>query len=199
VSLTRLPGQRYEIIINATEPIANYWWRVGTGGRCDGPNTNAANVRSIFRYAGAGSGDPNSTARVLPAGCYDESNIVPYQKTTVPREMPEELNLGFNPDYTSDVSHAKGLVQWLVNGNPMAVDLDRPTLQSVLDRNVSYGSNRHVFEVDEKSQVSLCATLTHLHTNKGQVAILGDPTRPKQHYTCITSPHPSPRPRLLRP
>jgi hypothetical protein len=47
------------------------------------------------------------------------------------------------------------LVQWLVNGNPMAIDLDRPTLQDVLDRNVTYGNNRHVFEIDENHKVSL--------------------------------------------
>ncbi|KAI4632662.1 hypothetical protein J4E80_000019 [Alternaria sp. BMP 0032] len=143
-------GQRYEVIINATEPIGNYWWRVGTGGRCDGPNANAANIRSIFRYAGAPAGQPNSTGNVLPVGCYDEANIVPYAKTIVPQEMPESLTFGFNDNYTSDVTQNQGLVQWLVNGNPMAIDLDRPTLQHVLDGNVTYGNNRHVFEVDEK-------------------------------------------------
>jgi hypothetical protein len=154
VTLTWSSGQRYEIIINATEPIGNYWWRVGTGGRCDGPNANAANIRSIFRYAGAPDVEPNSTARVLPVGCYDETNIVPYAKTTVPQEMPESLTFGFNDNYTGDVTQNQGLVQWLVNGNPMAIDLDRPTLQHVLDGNVTYGNNRHVFEVDEKHKVS---------------------------------------------
>ncbi|KAF1942947.1 laccase [Clathrospora elynae] len=143
-------GQRYEVIINATEEVGNYWLRVGTGGRCDGPNVNAQNVRSIFRYAGAGSGDPNSTGSVLPVGCYDESNIVPYQKTTVPREMPEELTFAFNSNYSSGLSQGNGLVQWLVNGVPMSIDLDVPTLQSQLQGNTSYAVGRHVFEVDQK-------------------------------------------------
>ncbi|KAF1837419.1 laccase [Decorospora gaudefroyi] len=142
-------GQRYEVIINATEATANYWFRVGTGGRCDGPNANAANIKSIFRYAGAGSGDPVSTGRVLPAGCYDEANIVPYSKTIVPREMPEELQLGFSDNYTTGLSHGHGLVQWLINGQPMAVDLEHPTLQTVRDGNLTYAANRHVFKVDD--------------------------------------------------
>lgn len=145
-------GQRYEIIIDASEPVGNYWWRVGTGGRCDGPNANAGNIKSIFRYAGAPAVEPNSTARVLPVGCYDETNIVPYQKTTVPREMPEEMTFGFTNNFTTDVSQTKGLVQWLINGTPMGVDLGFPTLQSVLDGNDSYPADHHVFEVDETRQ-----------------------------------------------
>jgi FtsP/CotA-like multicopper oxidase with cupredoxin domain len=126
--------------------------RVGTGGRCDGPNANAANIKSIFRYAGAGSGDPNSTAAApLPVGCDDETNIVPWQKTTVPQSMPEELEVGFNTNFTTSVTQSVGLVQWLINGIPMAIDLDHPTLQSVADGDdTSFNASRHVFEVTEK-------------------------------------------------
>ncbi|KAK1907109.1 hypothetical protein P3342_006297 [Pyrenophora teres f. teres] len=147
-------GQRYEVIINATQPTANYWFRVGTGGTCDGPNANAANIRSIFRYAGADSDEEPSDdiAIVLPSGCYDQPNIVPYSKTTIPQSLPESLSLGFNDNYTTDVTQSHGTVQWLVNGNPMGVDLQVPTLQSVLDNNVRTGNNSHTFEIDEKSK-----------------------------------------------
>jgi hypothetical protein len=77
--------------------------------------------------------------------------------------MPEALTFGFNDNYTSDVTQSQGLVQWLVNGNPMAVDLDRPTLQHVLDGNVTYGNNRHVFEVDEKHKASSLKWKCHYH------------------------------------
>jgi hypothetical protein len=153
ISLTTSPGQRYEVIVNATEPVGNYWLRVGTGGgSCDGPNANAANIRSIFRYAGAPIMEPNTTG-TLPQGCYDE-DVVPYAKTTVPQKMPAQLSVGFNSNWTSDVTQNQGLVQWLVNDVPMAVDLEVPTLQSVLDGNVTYGNNRHVFAVDTSNQVS---------------------------------------------
>ena len=92
---------------------------------------------------------------MLPSGCYDQPDIVPYAKTTIPQSLPESLSLGFNPNYTTDVSQSRGLVQWLVNDTPMAVDLQVPTLQSVLDGNVTTGTNSHVFKVEEKSEVSL--------------------------------------------
>lgn len=144
------PGQRYDVIINANATTSNYWMRVGVGGnRCDGPNANAANIRSIFRYAGAGSGDPNSTAAApLPTGCYDEQ-VVPYVKTTVPQKKPEGLSFGF-----TDTAGSGDLVQWLVDDVPMLVDLEYPTLQHVADGNLTFEKARNVISVGEKNSVS---------------------------------------------
>lgn len=138
------------MIIKADQEVDNYWFRVGTGGRCDGPNANAANVRAIFRYDGCEEVDPkNATAAVpLPVGCDDEATIVPHQKTTVPAEVPEELKVNF-----TNTAFGPGLVQWLIDGVPMLVDLDYPTLQAVADGNDTFAANRHVFEVGEKHQV----------------------------------------------
>ncbi|KAH8727984.1 multicopper oxidase-domain-containing protein [Phaeosphaeriaceae sp. PMI808] len=139
-------GQRYDIIIKADQPKSNYWLRVGTGGgRCDGPNANAANIRSIFRYDGAGSGNPNSTAAAdLPSGCYDEK-VVPYLKTEIPQEKPKNIDVKF-----TNTAGSGNLIQWLVNGVPMRIDLDYPTLQSVADNNQTFAKERLVLEVGEK-------------------------------------------------
>lgn len=148
-SLVLAVGQRYDVIIKATKDVDNYWLRVGTGGsaRCDGPNANAANIRSIIRYAGAKEAIPGNSSSpvVLPTGCYDEANIVPYVKTTVPREVPEKMKVGF-----TNTAGGGNLVQWLVNGSPMLIDFDYPTLQSVIDGNDTFGSQRQVFTVGEK-------------------------------------------------
>ena len=129
---------------------------MGTGGRCDGPNANAANIRSIFRYAGAGSGNPNSTAAApLPTGCYDEQ-IVPYVKTQVPQDTPEKLEVGF-----TDTAGSGNLVQWLVNNSSMLVDLQYPTLQAVADGNNTFAAKKHVLTVGEKNKVrhpAICIT-----------------------------------------
>ena len=94
--------------------------------------------------------DPsNSTAAIpLPTGCYDETNIVPHSKTTVPQKLPAELLVGF-----TNTAASSNLVQWLVNGVPMAIDLDHPTLQAVQTGNETFQTNRHVFTVGEKDQV----------------------------------------------
>jgi hypothetical protein len=143
-------GQRYDVIINANSTVDNYWLRVGTGGRCDGPNANAANIRSIFRYAGASETNPsNATAPVpLKTGCNDEKNVVPYAHTEVPQDTPDKLEVGF-----TDTAGSGNLVQWLVDGSAILVDLQYPTLQSVFDGNDTFNPRRHVLEVGEKNKV----------------------------------------------
>jgi hypothetical protein len=166
LTLTHPPtGQRYDVIIHANATTSNYWMRVGTGGgTCDGPNANAANIRSIFRYAGAASDEPNSTAAApLPTGCYDES-VTPYVKTTVPQKLPEEMKVGF-----TNTAGSGNLVQWLVNDSPMLIDLAYPTLQHIIDGNDTFDSQRNVFKVGEKDQVRTssshaCMTTDVLHS-----------------------------------
>jgi hypothetical protein len=143
-------GQRYDVIFNASQPIGNYWLRVGTGGgRCDGPNINAANIRSIFRYAGAEVADPTDFGNfTLPTGCYDE-DFEPWVKLNVPQKTPQQLEVGFtNTAFNSNV------VQWLIDGTPMLVDLEKPTLQDVFEGNDTFSPGEHVFVVPKDEEVS---------------------------------------------
>ncbi|KAF2266486.1 laccase [Lojkania enalia] len=148
-SLSIAVGQRYDVIIDACQSIGNYWLRVGPGGTgglgCDGPGDNLTDIKSIFHYEGAHSGAPNSTGITLPLGCYDEENIVPWVKTQVPQDVPEEIKLGF-----TNSLFGPGLVQWLVDENPMLVDFNKPTLQYVLEDNITYTERMNVYPVGEK-------------------------------------------------
>lgn len=92
--------------------------------------------------------NPNSTASApLPNGCYDET-IVPFVKTQVPQDTPEELSLNFTTTWGGG-----NLVQWLVDGSPMLVDLEHPTLENVIDGNTTFAKQRHIYEVGEKNKV----------------------------------------------
>lgn len=46
------------------------------------------------------------------------------------------------------------LVQWLVNGSPMLINPEYPTLQHVIDANDTFATQRNVFKIGEKNQVS---------------------------------------------
>lgn len=144
-SLVIAVGQRYDVIINANQTEGNYWLRVGTGGgQCDGPNTNAANIRGIFTYANSTepTDSANSTGITLPTGCDDETNIVPWTKTQVPTDTPEDITLGFSKTSASDA-----LVQWYINGTAMHVDLKDPTLQNVINGNETFDSFENVYPI----------------------------------------------------
>jgi hypothetical protein len=73
---------------------------------------------------------------------------VPYVKTTVPQDVPEEMKVGF-----TNTAGSGNLVQWTVNGTPMYVDLGKPTLQSVADGVSNFSVAEHVFQVGEKNKV----------------------------------------------
>ena len=143
-------GQRYDVIIDANQPVQNYWLRVGTGGgACDGPNANDANIRSIFHYNGANSGNPtNSTGSTLPTGCYDETNIVPVVETSVPRDLPKKLALTF-----TQTAAKNNLVQWNIDGSPILVDFLRPTLQNVINGNSTYNVAENVYHIEGTNKV----------------------------------------------
>ena len=133
------------MIINANQTSGNYWLRVGPGGGgCDGPNANAANIRSIFRYSDAPEGNPNSTATApLSTGCNDETNVVPWHKAQVPQSTPQEMEVSFS---TTSVT-GENLVQWLIDDSPMRMDYSRPSIQHIFDSNETYESWENVYEI----------------------------------------------------
>lgn len=136
-------GQRYDVIINANQTVGNYWLRVGTGGgQCDGPNANAANIRSIFSYVGAPSGNPTSNGIILPTGCYDETTVTPYVKTNVPSNTPTDLEITF-----TQTASQGNLVQWLINSSAILINWEKPTLQYVIDGNTSYPKSDNVITI----------------------------------------------------
>ncbi|KAF1998379.1 multicopper oxidase [Amniculicola lignicola CBS 123094] len=149
-SLAIAVGQRYDVIIDANNTIENYWLRVGTGGgKCDGPNANAENIRAVFHYDSAPPTTPTYTASAatLPTGCYDETKIVPFVGTQVPQELPEEMTLSFFQ------SEATGnLVRWQVDGHAMMVDLENPTVQQIQRGVTTFKEEENVFVVGEKHQ-----------------------------------------------
>ena len=142
-------GQRYDVVINANQTVGNYWLRVGTGGgACDGPNANAANIRSIFTYSGAASGNPTSTGITLPTGCYDET-VTPWVQTDVPSNTPRQLQVGFNISAAQD-----NLVQWSINSSAIQIDWEKPTLQYVIDGNTTYPTSDNVITIEGANSVS---------------------------------------------
>ncbi|CAI6336413.1 unnamed protein product [Periconia digitata] len=141
-------GQRYDVLIHATQPSTSYYFRVGTGGSCDGPNPSASEARGIFRYADAPDllAEPVSVAAGhLMEGCWDEQNLVPVQRTQVPRDIPQEMLVGF--DTTNASTNG---VHWLIDGKPMKVDVKKPTLMQITDGKWEFEGTNNVYRVGEK-------------------------------------------------
>lgn len=122
-------GQRYDVIIEANQKVANYYFRVGTGGGvCDGPNAQAAannTMGAIIQYQGAGDVPPSSPPLILPSGCTEE-DMAPYVETQIPAPVGVPTTLAITLDTSVGVF-------WKVNGQAMDVDWKTPTLSYVLN------------------------------------------------------------------
>lgn len=132
---------------------------MGTGGgTCDGPNSNAGNIRSIFRYEGADDEEPQSTpTTTLGTGCQDETNLKPWVETTITQAAPKEMEITFN----NTVVNGQNLVKWLIDDSPMHINLSRPTIQHIFDGNQTFDEEANVYKLGQADMVSLSSPSLH--------------------------------------
>jgi hypothetical protein len=123
-------GQRLMVVVTADQAVANYYFRIGTGGGlCDGPNeqATAGNTKgAIVTYAGAGTVTPTSTPLTLPSGCGEETQLVPFVAATVPPPNGNYHLLNLTLDTTAGVF-------WKVNGMAQDIDWSTPSLSYVMN------------------------------------------------------------------
>ncbi|KLO10982.1 laccase [Schizopora paradoxa] len=82
-SLNIYAGQRYSVIVEANQPVANYWIRAipSTGNTTTANGVNSA----ILRYTGAPNADPTSASQPVANGTVlNEANLVPYTNPGAP-------------------------------------------------------------------------------------------------------------------
>ncbi|KAF2398019.1 laccase precursor [Trichodelitschia bisporula] len=139
-------GQRYEVIITADQAVDNYWLRVTSGTQCNGApriygNTSLV-VGGILHYEGASSSNPTSTSFNISTDCLDES-FEPFVEHTVPSDtfasQLGELDLSFD----------RTIIRWSIDGSPIDVDWERPTLDYVQDNDTAYTTSMRVFEMTQ--------------------------------------------------
>lgn len=157
-------GQRYDVIIAASQTSSNYWFRAET--KTCGNNANEGNINAIFNYAGVTVANPTSTASTGPTfSCTDETGLVPYVSKAVPSSTftfstSDKLPVG-GPTQVS------GVFEWTINGTAINVDWEKPTLEYIAQGNTSYPASLAVLQlptanvVSTSSQLFLCLTSTY--------------------------------------
>lgn len=126
-------GQRYDVVFTANQTVENYWLRVQVGTDCGSNAVVRKNVvpGAILHYSGASDSNPTSTTSVqLRTSCNDETNLVPFVPNQVPESVvrtPGKMDLGHKIDPAKD-----NLFRWTIDGSPMIVDFNQPTLKTVL-------------------------------------------------------------------
>jgi FtsP/CotA-like multicopper oxidase with cupredoxin domain len=153
-------GQRYDVIITANQAISSYWFRADVQQAC-GANNNNFNIKAIFNYASAAAGNPTTIGATYTQSCTDETQIVPYVKKDVPsadfithvQQLNVTLNGGGIPGSNGNI------VTWTINGTPLNIDWELPTLKYVQESNDSFPVNLNLIKLPNANEVY--ATYSH--------------------------------------
>lgn len=146
-------GQRYDVTIDASQAVGNYWFNVtfsNTGGCGTSVNPSPA---AIFSYQGAPNALPLSTGtRPTDSLCSDEYGFVPIVTRTAP--IASFTPTADNLPVTFVVNTTASQVNWEVNGSAIDVQWDKPILEYVLQGNTSYPRAENLIQVPNSNVVS---------------------------------------------
>jgi len=182
-------GQRYDIIVEASEAAADYWLRAVPQLTCS-KNDNTDDIKGIIRYDSTSISDPTTTAYNMTDNCDDEdsTNLVPYLSRTVGDESIED-------DLPVTVELVNNLFKWYLNGTTMAVEWANPTLLQVYNDETNWANQSSVIELpnaDEWVYIIVETTNTvphpiHLHGHDFFVLAQGNGTYASAAPTLQTS------------
>ncbi len=146
-------GQRYDILIDATEKVDNYWVNVTySSTQVCGTSNNPAPA-AILSYEGAGDSLPTDQGTAPPDSlCQDKSDFSPIISETVPSTSFSGAPASTLP-VTFDVDTNVSKVFWKVNGSAIDVEWDRPILQYVQEGNTSYPTDENIITLPNANQV----------------------------------------------
>ncbi|TLS29342.1 hypothetical protein PpBr36_01552 [Pyricularia pennisetigena] len=145
-------GQRYDVIIDANQPVANYWFNatLGGGGRCG--TTENPFPASIFEYEGApSSANPTNRGTPITADCRDSTGFAPVVKRVAPRDQFAAQFKELPVDVTQVLTTRGTVFHWLVNGSAIDVEWDKPILQYVAEKNTSWPRAANVVSMPKRN------------------------------------------------
>ncbi|KPI35380.1 Laccase, partial [Cyphellophora attinorum] len=136
------PGQRYDIVLKADQPSANYFLRAVTQTGCPSVprNTGLSLANGIIQYADAQLTLPlnnfGNVTNATFATCNDEplAKLVPYlEKTAGSAALFAAGQKSLPAGRVATPSANQSVVQWFINNNFMNVSYTEPTLQTLAE------------------------------------------------------------------
>lgn len=126
-------GQRYDVIIEANQPVSSYWLRAMVGPCSKNANNGLGSIANgVIAYSGASTGLPTSKAATFTNVCADEpaASLVPIVSTTVDSSTfaSQVSALPAGPSLTNANST---VFRWTLNGVSEVVNWADPTLLDI--------------------------------------------------------------------
>jgi FtsP/CotA-like multicopper oxidase with cupredoxin domain len=142
-------GQRYDVIVEANQPVANYWFNATLESANNCGHTRNPYPAAIFRYEGASTTAlPTNQGTPVTATCNGETGFSPIVKRTLsasqfqPSDLPVSLAFPTHPD--------RGQVfEWRVKNTPISVEWEHPVLEYILEGNYSFPAAINLVDVPQ--------------------------------------------------
>ncbi|KAL8339705.1 hypothetical protein RB601_006013 [Gaeumannomyces tritici] len=150
-------GQRYDVTIEANQPVGNYWFNVtfAASGLCG--TSLIQKPASIFQYEGASDTALPTNPGPTPTEslCEDLNSWTPVVAKNVPRASFSAVP-GNTLEANTNVENWEGRqrVYWEINGSDMNITWDEPTLEYLVKGNMNFPQNFNVFQVPQGNQWS---------------------------------------------
>lgn len=159
-------GQRVDVLVEANAAAGDYWLRAGWVAACATIN-RADDITGIVRYDASSTSDPTSTSTVTAStSCGDE----PYE-SIVPHLSIDVGDFTTETDEVLSFAATASAFTWTINSSSLWLDMDAPTLQTVLSGSSVFPTDYNVVGVEVSIQIVLAAEtslLTHDTTGDNQ-------------------------------
>ncbi|CAK7236310.1 laccase, multicopper oxidase, benzenediol:oxygen oxidorectuctase [Sporothrix curviconia] len=145
-------GQRYDVTIDASQKIDNYWFNATfvTNAQC-GSSVNPFPA-AIFHYAGASGDLPTSVGTaVTPTTCEDLTNLTPVVQRTI-STSGFVANTSNELAVTLDLTQPDQLFTWKIDGTKMIIDWEQPVDQYVMNHQSDFPASDNTVVVNKTDQ-----------------------------------------------
>lgn len=135
-------GQRYDVIVTASESSGDYWMRAIPQESCS-DNDNVDNILGIVRYDSSSTADPTTSAYDTTDSCDDEdiSTLVPYLA------LSASDSYSLEDDFAVTLGLVDNLVEWYMGGTSFVSKWNYPTTLAVAEGNDTWSTDEHVIEL----------------------------------------------------
>lgn len=139
-------GQRYDVLVTASEDTADYWMRAIPQVACS-DNDSADDIKGIIRYDSSSTSEPTTSAYTYTDSCLDEdvSNLVPYVALDAETDSVED-------DFAVSVGRSNNVFKWFMAATTFVAEWENPTILQVVNDLTNYTDSSHVISLDTANE-----------------------------------------------
>ncbi|RDW92183.1 hypothetical protein BP5796_01577 [Coleophoma crateriformis] len=183
-------GQRYDIIVTATETSGNFWIRAIPQTFCS-DNDNTDNIKGILMYDETDTTEPTTSAYDYDDNCDDEAmtDLVPYYAMDAGSESTED-------DFAVTVGYSSNVFRWYMAGTTFVVEWDDPTLLQIWNNYSDWNTSQHVIQLDTADEwvyfvIETTAAVPHpIHLHGHDFYVLAQAEGTFDSSTTLTTTNP---------